>query len=80
MEEKQVQLAEHTERFKKEVENCKSQHPEYGAGRCFAITTDWFQKAKKPIFVKQEAMGEITLMAVRFESELQSADSKTDKS
>jgi len=47
-----VEQLEHTEEFKRAVEKCKTQRS--GAGKepanCFAMVTDSFKKAGKPIY------------------------------
>ena len=49
-----VEQLEHTEEFKRAVEKCKAQRSKAGQNpdNCFAIITDSFKKAGKPIFVK----------------------------
>lgn len=70
---------EHTEPFKKAVEKCKKENPELEEGKCFAMITSTFNKASKPIFVGQEAMGEIVMLQVSFGSHLQELNEEAKK-
>jgi hypothetical protein len=49
-----VEQLEHTEEFKRAVEDCKTQRSKAGKSpdNCFAMVTDSFKKAGKPIFKK----------------------------
>jgi hypothetical protein len=49
-----VEQLEHTEEFKRAVESCKAKRKSAGKepSNCFAMVTDSFKKAGKPIYTK----------------------------